>query len=393
MKDVVLLGAGHAHIGALRAFGLKPDPRVRLTLITRELYTLYSGMLPSVIAGDYREQDAHVDISHLCRFANARLLQDSVVGLDLASRQVRCADHAPVSFDLLSLNIGATTGGQLTPGVAEHAVPVKPVDGFLAHFELARKRVLAADGRAHIAVVGAGAGGVELVLALQRRLTRDVQSAGYATTDLRFSIFTPAPEILTALPAETGRRLTDVLCARGVTIRICKRVTSLETGYVVVNNGAERIAADEVFWTTGAEAAVWLKDTGMSLDTAGFVRTGRTLQSVSHPYVFAVGDTASLDGYDVPKSGVYAVRSGTTLTANIRRLVRHQPLRLHQPQKTALYLISTADGRAVGTRNGITFSGKWVWQLKNWIDRHFVQQFKSLRLRTRGADARDSNTP
>ncbi len=377
VKDVVLIGAGHAHVSVLRMFGMNPEPGVRLTLITREVHTPYSGMLPGMIAGHYSADDAHIDTGPLTRFANARLYQSTATGLDLTGRRVLCDNRPPVPFDVLSINIGATPGMQQVPGVAEHAVPVKPVDGFLARFEAARTRVLAAKGKARIGVIGAGPGGVELLLALQHRLVRDVRAAGQDTSGLSFVIVTPSAEVLPALPACTRQRFTEVLLNRNITIHVNSKVTAVEAGIAILN-GAERVALHEIFWTTRAEAAPWLRETGLALDDTGFIRVGRTLQSVSHPNVFAAGDVASLDGYSLPKSGVYAVRSGPTLATNIRHLLRSEPLRLHRPQKNALYLISTGDENAIGTRNGITFSGAWVWRLKDWIDRRFLQKFNAL---------------
>ena len=377
LKDIVLVGAGHAHVNVLRAFGMNPEPGVRLTLITREVHTPYSGMLPGMIAGHYSADDAHIDTGPLCRFANARLYHSEATGLDLEARHVLCNNRPSVPFDVLSINIGSTPGMQQVPGVAEHAVPVKPVDGFLPRFEAARSRVLAAKGKARIGVIGAGPGGVELLLALQYRLTRDVRAAGFDPDGLSFLIVTPSAEVLPSLPPATRQRFTRVMRARGIVVHANSRVTSIEDGIAVLN-GAERVALDEIFWTTRAEAAPWLRKTGLMLDDAGFIRVGRTLQSVSHSNVFAAGDVASLDGYSLPKSGVYAVRSGPTLATNVRNLLTSEPLHQHRPQKNALYLISTGDENAVGTRNGVTFTGTWVWRLKDWIDRRFMQKFNAL---------------
>ncbi len=377
VKDVVLVGAGHAHVSVLRMFGMNPEPGVRLTLLTREVHTPYSGMLPGMIAGHYSADEAHIDTGPLARFANARLYQSAVTGLDLAGGRVLCNNRPPVPFDVLSINIGSTPGMQQVAGVAEHAVPVKPVDGFLARFETVRSRVLAARGKARIGVVGAGPGGVELLLALQHRLTRDVRAAGYDPIGLSFAIVTPSAEVLPAMPAGMRQRFTEIMRAREITVFANSKVTQVEAGHVVLN-GRERVPLDEVFWTTRAEAAPWLRDTGLTLDDGGFIRVGRTLQSLSHPNVFAAGDVASLDGYSLPKSGVYAVRSGPTLATNIRNLLTNHPLHQHRPQKDALYLISTGDANAVGTRNGITFAGPWVWRWKDWIDRRFMHKFNVL---------------
>src|SRR5262245_50868746 len=174
LKDVVLIGAGHAHVAVLRMFGMTPLPGVRFTLITREVHTPYSGMLPGLIAGHYQVDDAHIDTGPLTRFAGARLYQDEVVGLDLAERHVICRQPPRVPYDLVSINIGSTPNTAQIPGASEHAIAVKPIDGFLSRFRAMQERVITRAGRARIAVVGAGAGGVELVLAVAHRLRHEV---------------------------------------------------------------------------------------------------------------------------------------------------------------------------------------------------------------------------
>jgi len=174
LKDVVLVGAGHSHVTVLRMFGMKPIPGVRLTLISREVHTPYSGMLPGLIAGHYGFDDAHIDAGPLARFAGARLYQDEAVDLDLAGRYVICRRRPPIPYDLLSLNIGSTPNTADVPGASEHAIPVKPIDGFLRRFEALQARVLARKGRTAVALVGAGAGGVELLLAVEHRLRQAV---------------------------------------------------------------------------------------------------------------------------------------------------------------------------------------------------------------------------
>ena len=177
VKDVVLVGAGHAHVAVLRSFGMEPIPGVRLTLITREVDTPYSGMLPGHVAGHYAADDILIDTGPLARFAGARLFQDEALGLDTAGRRVICRDRPPVPYDVVSLDIGSRPNTGSVPGAAGHAIPVKPIDGFLARFEALRGRVLGGRSR-RLVLVGAGAGGVELLLAAERRLRRDLAAAG-----------------------------------------------------------------------------------------------------------------------------------------------------------------------------------------------------------------------
>ncbi len=379
LKDVVLVGAGHAHVGVLRRFGMAPMPGVRFTLITRQVDTPYSGMLPGMIAGLYSPDDVHIDTGPLARFAGARLYHSEVIGLDLDGKRILCNNRPPVPYDVLSLNIGSTPSALDVAGVAERAIPVKPIDGFLARFEAARARLLSSGGHARIGVVGAGAGGVELILALHHRLTGDMKAAGHDPARLSFALLTSSSELLPSLPQRVRRRFTEIMAARGIAVHTSSRVLSIDGSGAVIANGAT-IPLDEIFWTTRAAAAPWLAETGLSLDNAGFVRVGLSLQSISQPDVFAAGDVASIDGHDVPRSGVYAVRSGPTLATNIRRLIAGGTLVRRRPQRDALYLISTGGTHAIGTRNGVSFEGDWVWTLKDWIDRRFMAKFTMLPL-------------
>ena len=377
VKDIVLVGAGHAHVEVLRRFGLNPMPGVRLTLITRQVLTPYSGMLPGMIAGVYSYDQAHIDMRPLSRFAGAYLFHSEVIGLDLVAKRVLCRDLPPVPYGILSIDIGSTPSAREIPGVQEHAIPVKPIDGFVERFEAARARILKARGQARIGVVGGGAGGVELLMSLHRRLTRDVADAGFDPAGLVFTLITSSTEILPTFPPRMRRRFAELLRERGMRAMTGADAIEVNTRGVVVE-GAGLVDLDEVFWTTPAAPAPWLADTGLALDGDGFIRVSTALQSVSHPDVFAAGDIAAIEGHALPKSGVYAVRSGPPLAENLRLMVEGKPLRPYKPQRDALYLISTGERYALGTRNGFTIEGAWVWTLKDFIDRRFMAKYNGL---------------
>jgi selenide,water dikinase len=377
LKDVVLVGAGHSHVTVLRMFGMKPIPGVRLTLISREVHTPYSGMLPGLIAGHYGFDDAHIDTGPLARFAGARLYQDEAVDLDLAGRYVICRRRPPVPYDLLSLNIGSTPNTADVPGASEHAIPVKPIDGFLRRFEALRARVLARKGRTAVALVGAGAGGVELLLAVEHRLRQAVARAGFDASGLSFVLVSDVPDILPSFPAAFRARFRAVLAARGIAVITGAPVTRVEAGRLMLA-GYGPLAADEILWTTQAAPARWLAKAGLPLDARGFLRVDQTLRVVGRDDVFAAGDTIAFSGRELPKSGVYAVRAGPALAENIRRTLTGRSLRRFRPQREALYLISTGGRHAVGTRNGLVVEGDWVWRWKDWIDRRFMRKFNEL---------------
>jgi selenide,water dikinase len=377
VKDVVLVGAGHAHVAVLRMFGMRPIPGVRFTLISREVHTPYSGMLPGLIAGHYGFDDAHIDTGPLARFAGARLYQDELVDVDLAGRRVICRHRPQVPYDLLSLNIGSTPNTADVPGATEHAIPVKPIDGFLRRFEALMARVLARKGRTRVALVGAGAGGVELLLSVERRLRHEVTRAGFDAGALSFVLVSDVVDILPSFPKAFRARFHAVLAARGIAVIAGAPVTRVEDGRLALDGHAP-VDADEILWTTQAAPARWLAATGLPLDARGFLRVDDTLRVVGRDDVFAAGDTIAFAARELPKSGVYAVRAGPVLADNIRRTLTGRPLRRFRPQRDALYLVSTGEPKAIGTRNGLVFQGGWVWRWKDWIDRRFMAKFNAL---------------
>lgn len=380
LKDIVLIGAGHAHVGVLKNFGMKPIPGVRLTLVTRQVDTPYSGMLPGLVAGHYAFDQVHIDTGPLARFAGARLYHASATGLDLDGQRVLLEGRPPVRYDLLSIDIGSTPGGAEVPGVVRHAIPVKPIDQFLDRYEAARERLasLVAGGNpARIAVVGGGAAGIELALSLHARFRLDIAAAGGDPAKFAVVILSSAGTVLPTLPVPARARIERILAERGIEVRAGARVTAIDGRTIMLSHG-ETETADEVFWTTQARPAAWLKETGLALDERGFIAVDDHLQSISHKGVFAAGDTASMQGYDLPKSGVYAVRQGPYLSENLRRTIAGKPLSRFRPQSDALYLISTGDRYAIGVRNGISFEGNWVWRWKDHIDRTFMEKFNRL---------------
>lgn len=377
MKHVVLLGAGYAHLAVLRNFGLRPAEGIRLTLVSRHRQTAYSGMLSGLIAGDYAFDDIHVDAAQLSQFAGAQFMQDEGVGLDLAQRCVICRASPPIAYDLLSIDIGSGSDTEQTPGATAHAIPVKPVDDFLGRFDGLLARTLARRARTRVAVVGAGASGVELLLAIGRRLQREAAREGFDTDALSLTLISATNDILPDFPGAFRDRFRALLATRRMSVVVGAAVTGVEPGRLLF---AERppIEADEILWATQAAPADWLAATGLPVDPHGFVQVDRTLRVVGQDNVFAAGDVASFAPHSLPKSGVYAVRAGPVLADNLRRALSGRRLRPFRPQRDALYLVATGDRRAIGTRNGLAFGGAWAWRWKDWIDRRFMRRFKDL---------------
>jgi selenide, water dikinase len=391
LRDIVLIGGGHSHVGVLKSFGMNPIPGVRLTLICTDMHTPYSGMLPGYVAGHYDYDEVHIDLSRLASFAGARLYRDEVIGIDRASQKVICKSRPAVPYDQLSINIGSTPQLQGVPGAAEHAVAVKPIRNFNERWLALLERVKTHAGKTTIAVVGAGAGGVELLLAMQFRLRNELVKLGRNPDELTFHLLTSSDAILPTHNAGVRSRFDAVLTQRSVQVHRNAEVTKVTANMLTTSSGQE-LKAEEIIWVTRAGGAAWLKTTGLQLDAEGFIEVRDTLQSINDPLIYAAGDIASMVNFKLEKAGVFAVRQGKPLTENLRRAVGGTALEAYRPQTSWLALISTGDKYAVASRGWLGFAGEWVWQWKDWIDQRFMRKFSEFPEMSANATSAPSNT-
>ena len=377
VKDLVLVGGGHSQVAVLKSFGMKPLPGVRLTLVCRDVHTPYSGMLPGLVAGHYQFDDAHIDLGPLAEFAGARMVHDEVIGLDLNAQKLIFHSRPPLSYDVISINIGSTPTIAHIPGAAGEVIPVKPIGGFIARWTQLRKRIVETEGRLRVGVVGAGAGGVELILAVQQALQRLLEDLGRSRNQLEFHLVGGADTVLPTHNPRVRKKFERVLTERQIQVSTGRFVERVQNRQIRFDDGSE-LELDEILWVTQASAAPWLAESGLAVDSDGFVQVHDTLQSTSHPQVFAAGDIASVLSHPREKAGVFAVRQGKPLQGNLRRALLGQPLKPFAPQKKFLSLISTGDRYAVASRGRWCLEGQWVWTWKNWIDQRFMHRYNVL---------------
>ena len=366
-KKLLLLGGGHAQVHVLQALAREPLPSAQVALITPFLRQMYSGMVPGLVAGHYRAEQCAIALQPLADAARVQLIEGSAVMLDAAARRVTLADGRVADYDVLSLDSGAVMDRGQLPGAREHGLFVRPIEHFVrlldGVLDLATRRVL------DVVVVGGGAAGVEIALALQHRL------AGRGEERARVALVTGGPDPLAGYAPGVVQRAAQALARHKVTV-FRDSCTGLERGAVVLGSGA-RLACDVPVLATGVQAPAWLAGSGLALDERGFVSTGPTLQSTSHAEVFAAGDVATRADVQHAKSGVYAVRAGPALALNLRRFIGGGALEVHLPQRRTLNLISCGGRRAIVSYGNLAAQGRWAWWWKDHIDRGFVDRYGS----------------
>lgn len=369
LKDLVLVGGGHSHVHVVKSFGMKPMPGVRVTLIGRDIETPYSGMIPGFVAGTYSFDECHIDLARLCAWSGARLIHAEAIGLDRINRRVLLKDRPPVSYDLVSLDVGSSPSMDAIVGAAEHATPVKPIAELGRRWLGFLERVKDWQGALRIAVIGGGAGGVELALAIDHRLREVARNAQVSVT------LATKGEILSGQAEAARQRMRSIFKRRGVRLLENAATMLIDADAVHLETG-ESVAVDDVFVVTQASAAEWFASTGLPLDERGFFAVEPTLASSGDPMVFAAGDCASVTAHPRPKAGVFAVRHGPPLAENLRRVLLGQAPEPFTPQRRYLSILGTGDGHAVATRGDWAFEGACVWRWKDHIDRKWMRMYR-----------------
>lgn len=367
MKRLVLLGGGHAHVKVLADLAEQPLAGWDVHLISPYRRQIYSGMLPGWVAGHYSLEACAIRLDTLAGRAGVAFHETACLGLDPTAQTVQCADGTTLRYDALSIDTGPMPALGDLPGSAEHTLPVRPIEQFIAAWPALVDRIVGQCQRFDLVILGAGAVGIELAFAVQRRAATDGWSHLFITV-------IGSDELpLTGAPDGTRRHTWRLLAQRGIVWRGANRATRVEAGRLHLQDGPP-LTFDACIASTGAAAPSWPTASGLATDEGGFIRVGRSLQSVSHPNVFAAGDVAAYADQR-PKSGVFAVRAGPVLARNLRAFCEGKALQTWAPQSRALYLISTGDRHALATWGRWSWSGPWVWRWKDRIDRQFMRRF------------------
>ncbi len=396
-KKIVLVGGGHAHLQVIKAFNKRDRPKDwHVTLIDKSSFASYSGMVPGCVSNIYTKDVAQIALRPLSEWASIDFVQDTVVNVDAKCQQVLLKNGKVIDYDVLSLDIGSMSKGTDTPGVLEFTIPTRPIDALVDRLEEAKKR-LPEKGSVKAVVVGGGIAGIELAMCMHSGFE-------YVVDDVNVTILDSGTELIPFESEICREGLQNVLDEKKISVRFASRVNKIKNDFIELEDGA-RIPFTHCVWSTGASPhpiSSQLRQSGISTSTDGWIKVRPTLQTHSHNNIFAAGDCASIEGLldssgqklkeSPPKAGVYAVRSGPVLIENISRFLKKserscEPLITFDPQDDFLKLIGCGDGTALGFRFGLLLRGKWVWELKDFIDRMFMDLFKVENLPDLSEDA------
>ena len=348
-KKLIIAGGGHASLPLIKMAGHWKDRNVSITLISAEPYLIYSGALPQFMAGFYQIDETAIQLDQLCNRYGTEFIHARITSIDKTEKFVTTSDGRQILYDLLVINVGASTP---VPEIIENHYPVKPMSGLLPLREKLQ------SGSIHnLLIAGAGAAGTELALNLSH-------PSSLAGASVKIHLIDKNSTILSKFPAKASGKAARILAQRSVQVSDntpFSAATSGEYNAVIVASGNKPESASLTHpFKTGEQNRIL---------------TSLTLQVHGETSVFAAGDTADPGGRNLKQIGVHAVKQGVLLRQNIEALLDGEPLKKYRPYPINPLIISNGPDCAIFIAGRFSLSGKFFAVLKYVLDMHWLEKY------------------
>jgi len=311
---IVVVGGGAGGLELVTRLGDKLGKRRKalISLVDKSRTHLWKPLLHQVAAGSMDLNDHELDYLYQAHWHDFQFWLGRMDGLDRAHKLVHIAPtldetgkevipRRSIAYDTLILSLGSTTNDFGTPGAAEHAISLDtPQQAALFHTRLLNACLRAntqteplQPGQLHIAIIGAGATGVELAAELHNTI-REFVSFGLdrivPERDIKITVVEAAPKILPALPERLSKEVLKLLGKLQVDVLTGERVTEVSPLGVKTATGRE-IPAELTVWAAGIKAPDFLHELdGLETNRINQLVVTETLQTTRDPDIFALGD-------------------------------------------------------------------------------------------------------
>jgi NADH dehydrogenase FAD-containing subunit len=371
-KQVVLLGAGHAHLDVIRFARSFTRRGFALTVVAPGAFW-YSGLATGMLGGTYAPEEDQVDVFGLVQQRGGRFVPACVQEIDPKTRTVILSSGPELHYDVVSLSLGSEVPTWTVPGLTERAIAVKPIKNLVRlHDEVtSRLKEATTDRPVRIAVVGGGATACEIAGNLCGLVER---SSGRAEVIL----IAGGDRLMESWTEEAAAVASDSLIRRGVSILLRSPGIRVEEGFVTISNGVG-IPFDVLVAATGLVPHRLIRATGLPTDEQGGLLVDQHLRSIADPNVFGGGDCIALEGHDLARVGVHGVRQAPILRHNLLAALDGRPpwaYRSFRPQNQVLQILNLGDGTGLAARGRWHWHGPLALKLKDWIDRRFLATYQ-----------------
>jgi NADH dehydrogenase FAD-containing subunit len=364
-KQLVIVGAGHAHLTILKNLPEFINAGHDVTVVSSSSLHYYSGMGPGMLSGIYRPEEIRFDVKKMSQNRGAVFIEDKVVKIHPQKKKIDLQSGQTLPYDLMSVNTGSFVPVEAPDTSDDFVIPVKPIENLLS----ARYKIIEALKRKElrITIVGGGPTGVEVAGNLDRLVRNE---SGKCRITL-----VAGTRLLRQFKNGVRNRVRNALIRRQVQVVEGSRMSAIKDKSVALADGSE-IESDIVFMAVGVKPSPLFKDSGLTIGQDGGMLVNQYLQSVSYPEIFGGGDCISFEPQPLAKVGVYAVRQNPILFNNLLGFLKDTALEPFKPQKSVLLAFNLGDGTAVVQWHSVVWSGRLGFALKNYIDQTFMKNFQ-----------------
>lgn len=380
MHRVVIVGGGAGGLELATRLGdtLGKRGKIQVTLIDKTRTHIWKPKLHEIAAGSMDMSAHEVHFLAQSHWHHFRYRMGEMTGLNRAVKEVYVEPYydeegqqvtglRTFGYDTLIIAVGSMSNDFGTPGVHEFALKLESADDA----QRFHRKMINACIRAHaqsgplrpeqlqVAIIGAGATGVELAAELHRT-TREVLSYGLdridPDKDLKIHVIEAADRILAGLPPRISSAAHELLTERGVSVRTSAKVAEVFENGVRLSNG-DFIPAELTVWAAGVKAPDFLsKLDGLEVNRINQLMVKPTLQTTLDDNIFAMGDCAACpwlgkDNMMVPPRAQAANQQASHMLGQIRRRLKGEQLTDYQ-YKDFGSLVSLGEYSTVGNMMG-----------------------------------------
>lgn len=391
---IVIVGGGAGGLELATRLGRKlgKSGAARIILVDANLTHIWKPLLHEVAAGSLNSSEDELNYVAQAKWNHFEFQLGRMSGLDRADKHITLAPtldddgqvlmpERRIAYDSLVIAVGSTTNDFGTPGAAEHCILLdtrEQAERFhrrmLSHYLRAHASEHEDGSQINIAIVGAGATGVELAAELHHAAK---QLAAYGLNrirpeDMRITLIEAGPRVLPALPERIARPVHKTLEKLGVTVLTGAAVSEVTAEGLKTADG-NFIPASLKVWAAGIRAPGFLKELdGLESNRINQLQVRPTLQTTRDDDVFAFGDCAACpqpgsEGRNVPPRAQAAHQQASLLAKSLRLKISGQPLPEYRYRDYGS-LISLSSFSAVGNLMG-NLTGSVM--LEGWLARVF----------------------
>ncbi|WP_160846618.1 FAD-dependent oxidoreductase [Pontibacillus yanchengensis] len=362
MKQLILVGAGHAHLHIIKQWIDHAIDEVELTILSPNEYQYYSGMFSGYTEGLYDIEDIRVNVESLAEQAGATFYKEAVMSVD-GEQKILLTDKGKVlSYDAVSFDIGSLTAHTDLPGIKEYAKRIKPN----YHFPDMIKEM---QESSNPVIVGGGIAGTELALSLQAYRQKHQEIA-------HVTLISSSNRLLENQSQKASNKMEQIVQEREISTHTGKRVREIDSTHIITETN-EKIDYKDVLWLAGPKAPDLFRVSNLPIDEEGYLQVESTLQVKAHPSIFGAGDCITLtNAPNLPKNGVFAIKQAPILWDNLKGFLTDSDGQHYKPQKKYLAIMSIGHKEGFLLYGSWTFKGKLAWKLKHSIDQKFIQSYQ-----------------